>query len=125
MREMLAVTAALAGQGLGNDVGLITDGRFSGATHGLMVGHVSPEAALGGPIALLRDGDLITIDAISGKLTVDLSPIDLRERKKAWIPPEPKYKWGALAKYAGLVSSAAEGAICIPSTHNPSSIDNI
>jgi len=125
MREMLAVTAALAGQGLGNDVGLITDGRFSGATHGLMVGHVSPEAALGGPIALLRDGDLITIDAISGKLTVDLSPNDLRERKKTWIPPEPKYKWGALAKYAGLVSSAAEGAICVPSTHNPSTIDNI
>lgn len=125
MREMLAVTAALAGQGLGNDVGLITDGRFSGATHGLMVGHVSPEAALGGPIALLRDGDVITIDAINGKLTVDLSPNDLRERKKTWIPPEPKYKWGALAKYAGLVSSAAEGAICVPSIPNLVGIDNI
>jgi len=125
MREMLAVTAALAGQGLGDDVGLITDGRFSGATHGLMVGHVSPEAALGGPIALLRDGDVITIDAIGGKLTVDLSTIDLRERKEAWIPPKPKYRWGALAKYAGLVSSAAEGAICIPSEPNLSNTDHI
>ncbi len=125
MREMLAVTAALAGQGLGDDVGLITDGRFSGATHGLMVGHVCPEAALGGPIALLRDGDVITIDAIGGKLTVDLSTIDLRERKEAWIPPKPKYRWGALAKYAGLVSSAAEGAICIPSEPNLSNTDHI
>ena len=114
MREMLAVTAAIAGQGLGETVALVTDGRFSGATKGLMVGHVAPEAAVGGPIALVKDGDEITIDTTLSRLDLHLSTKELEERRMAWKPKEPKYKWGALAKYASLVSSASEGAICAP-----------
>jgi len=112
MREMLAVTAALVGQGLGEQVALITDGRFSGATHGLMVGHVSPEAAVGGPIALLRDGDEVTIDVPNRRLEVKLSSDEMATRRAAWAPPPPRYTQGALAKYARLVSSAALGAVC-------------
>jgi len=112
MREMLAVTAALVGQGLGEQVALITDGRFSGATHGLMVGHVSPEAAVGGPIALLRDGDEITIDVPNRRLEVRLSPDEVAARRALWTPPPPRYTRGALAKYARLVTSAAQGAVC-------------
>ncbi|MCS7311885.1 MAG: dihydroxy-acid dehydratase [Acidobacteria bacterium] len=112
MREMLAVTAALVGQGLGEQVALITDGRFSGATRGLMVGHVSPEAAVGGPIALLRDGDEVSIDVPNRRLEVRLSPDEMAARRAAWTPPPPRYTQGALAKYARLVSSAALGAVC-------------
>ena len=114
MREMLAVTAAIVGQGLGHKVALVTDGRFSGATRGFMVGHVSPEAARGGPIALVKEGDEIEIDAEKGKIDLIVSPKELSKRKKAWKPRESKYKWGALAKYASLVGSASEGAVCFP-----------
>ncbi|MBI4566185.1 MAG: dihydroxy-acid dehydratase [Planctomycetes bacterium] len=108
MREMLGVTAAIAGQGLGDSVSLITDGRFSGATHGLMIGHVSPEAAAGGPIALVREGDAITIDVRARR--VDVAG-DLEKRRAAWRPPAPRYVTGVMAKYAHLVSSASEGAM--------------
>lgn len=108
MREMLAVTAALIGQGLGDSVALITDGRFSGATHGFMVGHVSPEAARGGPIGLLQEGDVITIDVDQRRIDV---AADLEARRSQWQPPQPRYTNGALAKYAHLVSSASEGAV--------------
>jgi dihydroxy-acid dehydratase len=108
MREMLAVTGALVGQGLGPSVALVTDGRFSGATHGLMVGHVAPEAADGGPIALIRDGDKITLDVRARRLDADAN---LDERRAQWKPPAPHYKTGVMAKYARLVSSASEGAI--------------
>jgi len=114
MREMLQVTAALVGQGLGNKVALVTDGRFSGATRGFMVGHVSPEAQVGGPIALVRDGDEIEIDAESGRIELVVSEEEIEKRKARWKPPEPKYRWGALAKYASLVGSASEGAVCYP-----------
>lgn len=112
MREMLAMTAALVGQGLGEEVALLTDGRFSGATRGLMVGHVSPEAWDGGPIALLRDGDVVEVDVSKRKLRVDLTKADLAKRMKAWRRPKPRYPRGALAKYAKLVGSAARGAVC-------------
>jgi dihydroxy-acid dehydratase len=112
MREMLAVTGAIYGQGLGEQVLLITDGRFSGATHGSMVGHVAPEAADGGPIALLKEGDIITLDIPERRLDVALSNEELHERRRYWVPPVPKYTSGALAKYARLVSSAARGAVC-------------
>jgi dihydroxy-acid dehydratase len=105
---MLGVTAALVGRGLGETVALITDGRFSGATHGLMVGHVAPEAARGGPIAFLRDGDPIQIDIENRRLDV---AADLEPRRKGWKPPPPRYVSGVMAKYAKLVSSASEGAI--------------
>ncbi len=108
MREMLAVTAALAGQGMGEDVALITDGRFSGASHGFVVGHVAPEAANGGPIALLREGDRITIDVDQRRIDTDA---DLESRRADWQPRKPAYASGALAKYAYLVSSASEGAV--------------
>jgi dihydroxy-acid dehydratase len=108
MREMLGVTAALVGRGLGDDVALITDGRFSGATHGYMVGHISPEAVRGGPIALLRDGDRIRIDADSREISTDA---DLATRRASWQPPAPKVTRGALAKYARLVGSASDGAV--------------
>jgi dihydroxy-acid dehydratase len=108
MREMLAVTGALVGQGLGESIALVTDGRFSGATHGLMVGHVAPEAARGGPIALVREGDIITLDVRARQLNVDAN---LEERRKEWRPPAPRYSTGVMAKYARLVSSASEGAI--------------
>jgi dihydroxy-acid dehydratase len=111
MREMLAVTAALVGQGLGEAIGLITDGRFSGGTHGLVVGHVAPEAWVGGPIALLRDGDRITIDADAKALTVALDEAELARRRAAWKAPPPREKRGVLAKYARCVRSASEGAV--------------
>ncbi|HLK55346.1 MAG TPA: dihydroxy-acid dehydratase [Chthonomonadaceae bacterium] len=111
MREMLSVTAALVGQGLGDSIGLITDGRFSGATHGLVVGHIAPEAWTGGPIALLQDGDIITIDAESKALNVALSDDELAVRCTAWTPPAPREKRGVLAKYAKTVHSASEGAV--------------
>jgi dihydroxy-acid dehydratase len=110
MREMLAVTAALVGQGLGESVGLITDGRFSGGTHGLVVGHVSPEAWVGGPIALLRDGDVVTIDADGRQVCVDLPEGELARRKAAWSPPGPRVERGVLAKYARMARPASEGA---------------
>ncbi|HKA86527.1 MAG TPA: dihydroxy-acid dehydratase [Haliangiales bacterium] len=108
MREMLAVTAALVGRGLGDEVALVTDGRFSGATHGLMVGHVAPEAAAGGPIALVADGDVVEIDVASRRLDV---AADLQVRRAAWTPPPPRYRRGVLAKYAAHVASASDGAV--------------
>jgi dihydroxy-acid dehydratase len=111
MREMLAVTAALVGQGLGEQVGLITDGRFSGGTHGLVVGHVAPEAWTGGPIALLQDGDRITIDADAKRLDANLSDDEWARRKKAWKKPALRVERGVLAKYARTVHSASEGAV--------------
>ena len=111
MREMLAVTAALVGEGLGDSVALLTDGRFSGATHGLMAGHVAPEAPHGGPIAAVRDGDLIEFDIPNRRLELDLSQDEIDRRIGEWTPPAPKYTRGVLAKYARSVSSASEGAI--------------
>jgi dihydroxy-acid dehydratase len=111
MREMLAVTAALVGAGLGDEVALLTDGRFSGATRGLMAGHVAPEALEGGPIAFVRDGDRITIDVDARRLDVDIDPDELARRKRGWLPPPPRYATGALAKYARLVRSASVGAV--------------
>jgi len=111
MREMLGVTAALVGAGLGDSVALITDGRFSGATHGLMAGHVAPEAAHGGPIAALRDGDTVVFDIKARRLDVEISPQELSSRLRQWTPPPPRYKTGVMAKYAKLVSSASQGAV--------------
>ena len=112
MREMLAVTSAIQGEGLGDQVALLTDGRFSGATHGLMAGHVAPEAAVGGPIAALQEGDRITVDAVKRVLSVRLTEKEIQSRLKRWSAPPPRVKTGALAKYAKLVSSASEGAVC-------------
>jgi dihydroxy-acid dehydratase len=114
MREMLSVTGAIVGEGLGQSVALLTDGRFSGATHGLMAGHVSPEAALGGPIAAVRDGDTIRFDVRQRRLEVEVSDEVLRERMKEWKPPQPRYPTGVFAKYAALVSSASQGAVTRP-----------
>jgi len=114
MREMLGVTAALVGQGLGESVALLTDGRFSGATRGLMAGHVAPEAAHRGPIAALRDGDTITFDIAARTLSVDLSDREMQERLEGWKDPQPLYSTGVMAKYAALVSSASEGAVTSP-----------
>ena len=111
MREMLGVTAAIVGAGLGDSVALVTDGRFSGATHGLMAGHVAPEAAVGGPIAAVRDGDVISLDLPARTLQVEISEAELAARLKDWRPPSPRYASGVMAKYARLVSSAAEGAV--------------
>jgi dihydroxy-acid dehydratase len=114
MREMLHVTAAIVGEGLGEDVALITDGRFSGATHGLMAGHVTPEAARGGPIAIVRDGDVIEFDIAARELRVVLSDGEIAARLADWRPPEPRYRSGVFAKYAAQVSSASEGAVTRP-----------
>jgi dihydroxy-acid dehydratase len=111
MREMLSPTSAIMGKGLGKDVALITDGRFSGGSHGFVVGHVTPEAFEGGPIALVEDGDRIVIDAETRQITVDVSDTELAERKTRWVRPESRYKRGVLAKYAKTVSSASEGAV--------------
>jgi dihydroxy-acid dehydratase len=111
MREMLSLTAILSGQDLGDKVGLLTDGRFSGGSHGRVVGHVAPEAAEGGPIALLKNGDRITIDPEKGALTVDLSLAEMARRKRKWRAPPPKHRDDWLARYAALVSSASEGAV--------------
>jgi dihydroxy-acid dehydratase len=117
MREMLGVTAALVGQGLGETVALLTDGRFSGATRGLMLGHVAPEAAAGGPIAALREGDIIVIDVDARKVDVELSAAEIKERLRDFKAPAPHYRTGVFAKYAALVSSAEEGAITSPTNH--------
>ena len=111
MREMLGVTAALVGEGLGETVALLTDGRFSGGTHGLMVGHVAPEAALGGPIAIVEEGDPIVIDVDRKVLDLDVPAEEIARRLERWTPPEPRYRSGVLAKYAALVSSASFGAV--------------
>ncbi len=111
MREMLGVTAALVGRGLGESVALITDGRFSGATRGLMIGHVAPEAAIGGPLAALNDGDLITIDIEQRRTDVNLTPEQIAQRLRGFAPPPPRYPRGVFAKYSALVSSAAQGAV--------------
>ncbi|KPH01433.1 dihydroxy-acid dehydratase [Pseudomonas sp. RIT-PI-q] len=111
MREMLSPTSAVMGKGLGKEVALITDGRFSGGSHGFVVGHITPEAFEGGPIALIEDGDKITIDAETRQITVDVSDAELAERKTRWVRPQSKYKRGVLAKYAKTVSSASEGAV--------------
>ncbi len=111
MREMLAVTAALIGEGLGESVALLTDGRFSGATHGLMAGHVAPEAAHGGPIAAIQNGDMIQFDVPNRSLSIELTESEINSRLKSWAPPKPSYTSGVMAKYAKLVSSASEGAV--------------
>src|SRR5437773_8554183 len=111
MQEMLSVTAALVGEGLGDSVALLTDGRFSGGTHGLMIGHVAPEAALGGPIGLVEEGDEIVIDVEARRLDLDVPEPVLARRRTAWAAPAPRYAGGVMAKYAALVSSASEGAV--------------
>ena len=111
MREMLSPTGAIMGRGLGDKVALITDGRFSGGSHGFVVGHISPEAALGGPIGLLRDGDAIAIDAVKRTLEIKLSAAELRKRRAKWKAPKPYATKGVLAKYARIVSSASLGAV--------------
>ena len=111
MQEMLAVTGALVGEGLGDSVGLLTDGRFSGGTHGLMIGHVAPEAAHGGPIAFVREGDTITIDVDKRRLDLEVDDAELARRRDGWAPPAPRYTRGVLAKYARSVSSASRGAV--------------
>jgi dihydroxy-acid dehydratase len=110
----LATTAAIYGQGMGDKVALITDGRFSGATRGFCVGHVGPEAAVGGPIGLIKDGDIITLDAAAGILSVNLSDAELAERKKSWKPRRHDYQSGALWRYAQTVGDAEKGAVCHP-----------
>jgi len=114
MREMLSVTGAIVGEDLGGSVALLTDGRFSGATHGLMMGHVAPEAALGGPIAAVHEGDMIHIDVNQRVLEIEISDAEIKKRMASWKPPKPRYPTGVFAKYAALVSSAAEGAITRP-----------
>lgn len=111
MREMLAPTSAIIGAGLGDSVGLITDGRFSGGTYGMVVGHVAPEAAVGGTIGLVQEGDSITIDATQRLLQLNVPEAELDQRRQAWSPPHPRYTKGVLAKYAKLVSSSSFGAV--------------
>ena len=108
---MLAPTSALIGQGLGDSVGLITDGRFSGGTYGMVVGHVAPEAQVGGPLALVHEGDSVTIDAGERVIELNLDAAEIERRRRAWSAPEPRYRSGVLAKYAKLVSSASLGAV--------------
>ncbi len=114
MREMLSVTASVVGAGLGESVALVTDGRFSGATRGLMVGHVAPEAARGGPLAIVRDGDLIGIDVDAGTLRLELDDAEIAARLAAWKPPPLPYEIGVFARYRALVGSASEGAVLRP-----------
>jgi dihydroxy-acid dehydratase len=113
MREMLHVTAAIVGEGLSESVALVTDGRFSGATHGFMVGHIAPEASKGGPLAALREGDIVVIDVAKGELNAELSEAELAERLASWVEPEPRYRRGVLANYATLVASASKGAVML------------
>ena len=113
MREMLHVTGAIVGEGLSDSVALITDGRFSGATHGFMVGHVAPEASKGGPLAALREGDIVVIDVERAELNAELTEAEIAERLAEWVEPEPRYRRGVLANYATLVSSASEGAVML------------
>src|SRR3989440_12127612 len=110
MREMLHVTASLVGEGLGDEVALITDGRFSGGTLALMVGHIAPEAARGGPIALVQNGDSVVIDVESRRLDLDVPEEELARRREAWTPPAPRYESGVFAKYVASVGTASEGA---------------
>jgi dihydroxy-acid dehydratase len=114
MREMLQTTAALSGQGMGGKIALITDGRFSGATRGFCIGHIGPEAAVGGPIGLLQDGDIIEIDAVAGTLDVKLTDAELAARKTKWVPRATNHTSGALWKYAQQVGSAVGGAVTHP-----------
>jgi dihydroxy-acid dehydratase len=114
MREMLSATAALVGQGISDSVAMVTDGRFSGATRGLMIGHVSPEAMVGGPISLVKNGDMVSVDVKRGKVDLEVSQVEIRNRKKKWKPIKPRYKNGVLAKYASLVTSASKGAVTRP-----------
>ena len=114
MREMLAVTAALAATSLSESVALLTDGRFSGATHGFMIAHIAPEAAAGGPIAVVREGDRIIIDVPNRKLQLDIADTELGRRLSRWSPAEPRYRAGIFAKYANSVSSASQGAVTHP-----------
>jgi dihydroxy-acid dehydratase len=111
MREMLGVTAAIVGEGLGDEVALITDGRFSGATHGLMVGHIAPEAAHGGPIAIVKEGDTVEIDVAARELRLVLSGEEIDKRLADWSAPAPRYSTGVFSKYAATVSSAEHGAV--------------
>ena len=111
MREMLSPTSAIMGRGLGHDVALITDGRFSGGTHGFVVGHVTPEAFAGGPLAIVRNGDPITIDARARSLTLDMPAKEVRARLSRWKQPKPRYTRGVLAKYSRHVASASHGAV--------------
>jgi dihydroxy-acid dehydratase len=111
MREMLSVTSSVVGAGLGESVALVTDGRFSGATRGLMVGHVAPEAARGGPLAVVADGDVVTIDVDAGRLDVDLPDDELARRLAAWTAPAPRFTDGVFARYAASVGSASDGAV--------------
>jgi dihydroxy-acid dehydratase len=111
MREMLGVTAALVGAGLGDSVALLTDGRFSGATRGLMAGHVAPEAFVGGPIALVHEGDSISFDVPGRQLTLEVADAEMERRRSGWSQPEYRYARGVFAKYAREVSSAAQGAV--------------
>ena len=114
MREMLSVTGAIVGEGLGGSVALLTDGRFSGATHGLMMGHVSPEAALGGPIAAVHEGDMIRVDVNERLLEVEVSDAEIKRRMASWKQPKLRYATGVFGKYCALVASASEGAITRP-----------
>ena len=114
MREMLSPTGAIMGKGLGAKVALITDGRFSGGSHGFVVGHISPEAAVGGPIALIEDGDILNIDAATKRIDVDVDEPAMLARRAAWRRPKSAVTGGALAKYRAEVSSASEGAVTIP-----------
>jgi len=114
MREMLGVTAAIVGEGLGDSVTLLTDGRFSGATRGFMAGHVAPEAAVGGPIAAVREGDTITFDVAQRRLDLHVSDDEIRQRMREWQPPRPHYTTGVFAKYIAMVGSASQGALTIP-----------
>ena len=111
MREMLGVTGAIVGAGLSDSVALVTDGRFSGATHGFMIAHVAPEAANGGPIAAIREGDTITVDAGAGVIDIGITAEELAKRLAEWKAPEPRYRTGVFAKYCALVASASEGAV--------------
>jgi dihydroxy-acid dehydratase len=111
MREMLSPTSAIMGKGLGKDVALITDGRFSGGSHGFVVGHITPEAAVGGPLALVKNGDEITINAEKREMNLHISQAEMKKRKKAWKAPKQRYTRGVLAKYAKQVSSASTGAV--------------
>ena len=111
---MTALTGALVGTGLGADVAVVTDGRFGGGTKGLCIGHVAPEAALGGPLALVRDGDRIVIDILHGRIHIEVSPDELAKRRGEFCAPPPRYTTGVLAKYAKLATSASRGARCVP-----------
>jgi dihydroxy-acid dehydratase len=113
MREMLSVTSSVVGAGLGESVALVTDGRFSGATRGLMVGHVAPEAARGGPIAVVADGDIVTIDVDESRLDLDIPADELERRLAGWSPPEPRFASGVFARYAASVGSASDGAVLV------------